>query len=53
MMRIDPVDPDLIPADDDRWETVRPSPWPALALALIGGLLLVALLYGVAELVTR
>jgi hypothetical protein len=54
-MRITDVDPDLIPADDDRWESVRPSPWPLAAFAAAGafGLLLVALLYGVASLVTR
>jgi hypothetical protein len=34
-MRIEPVDPDLIPADDDRWEPVRPSPWPAMAYLLL------------------
>ena len=34
-MRIEPVDPDLIPADDDRWESARPSPWPAMAYLLL------------------
>jgi hypothetical protein len=49
-MRIEPVDPDLIPADDDRWESVRPSPWPALAffaVAAVVGLLVVAVLWAV------
>lgn len=52
-MRITDVDPDRIPTDDDGWE--RPSPWPLAAFAAAGafGLLLVALLYGVASLVTR
>jgi hypothetical protein len=38
-MRITDVDPDLIPADDDRWESVRPSPWPGCALTVVACLL--------------
>jgi hypothetical protein len=42
-MRIVDVDPDLIPADDDRWESVRPSPWPAMAYLLLLAVLIVGI----------